>query len=260
MRKLFILISSFFVITTINAQEKRTILKGKVVLDSLIIADVHVINTNTDIGTITNDNGYFEIPVKLGDSLLVSHINLQEKFILITDKILSDINFTISINEKTYTLNEFTLEKPRSIFYQDKEITTYNGPVVNAETLRLPFANTKVEKDNSIVKFKSGGVVSIDNLINSINGNNKRQKLLKKLVDEDDYLLKIRKKYTDDFFITDLKIKKEYINQFLNYCVDKNIISIFKNENSINLTKLLIREGKDYPHKILNENLFLTKK
>ncbi|MEE9408563.1 MAG: hypothetical protein V3V28_10875 [Polaribacter sp.] len=247
-------------ITIVNAQEKRTILKGKTILNSLSISDVHVLNTNTNIGTITNDNGFFEIPVKLGDSILVSHVNLQEKFILITNKILSDINFTISLNEKTYTLNEFTLEKPRSIFYQDKDITTYQGPVVNATTLNLPYVNTQPKKDNSIIKFKSGGVISLDNLINSINGNKRREKLLKKLVAEDDDLLKIRKKYTDDFFITDLKIKKEYINQFLNYCIDKNIINIFKSDNSIKLTTLLIREGKIYPHKILNEDLFLTKK
>lgn len=246
--------------TTISAQEKRTMLKGKAIIDSLTVADVHILNTKTNIGTITNDNGSFEIPVKLGDSLLLSHINLQEKFIIITDKILSEVNFTVSLNEKTYTLNEFTLEKPRSIFYQDKEITTYKGPLINAKSLRLPYANTKPKKDNSVIKFKSGGVVSLDNLINTINGNKRREKLLKKLVADDEDLLKIRKKYTDDFFITDLKIKKEYINQFLNYCVDKNIINILKSDNGINLTKLLIREGKSYPHKILNDDLFLTKK
>lgn len=259
MKKLLILFNLFFVFITINAQEKRTILKGKVIIDSLFVSDIHVLNVSTNIGTITNDNGLFEIPVKTGDTLLLSHINLQEKSIVITDAVLTKKSFTISLDEKTYTLNEIVYEKPRSIFYQDKEITTYKGPVVNAETLNLPFANSKPKKDASIFKFQSGGVVSLDNLFNSLNGNKRREKLLEKMVTEDDDLSKIRKKYTDDFFITDLKIKKEYINRFLNFCVDKNIIHIFKNDNSINLTSLLIRESKKFPHKKLNEDLFLTK-
>lgn len=260
MRKLLIFCTVFYVFTSSKAQEQRTIIKGKTTLDSLAVSDVHVQNTNTNIGTITNDNGYFEIPVKIGDSIFVSHVNLQEKFILITEKIIKNKDFTVLLEEKTYALNEFTLEKPRSIFYEDKDITTYKGPVINAKTLKLPYADTQPKKDNSVLKFRSGGVVSLDNLINVLNGNKRREKILKELVLEDENLLKIRKMYTDDFFITDLKIKKEYINQFLNYCIDKNIINIFKSDNNIKLTRLLIKEGKEYPNKILNDDLFLTKK
>lgn len=77
--------------------------------------------------------------------------------------------------------------------------------------------------------------------------------------EEDRQLEKIRKHFTDDFFITDLKIKREYINEFLNDCIDKNIINIFKNEDKIKLTKLLMEESKLYPKKIINEGLYLSK-
>jgi hypothetical protein len=260
MRKLIVLGILLCVVASLNAQEKRRLLKGKTVLDSLIIGDVHIINKNTNIGTITNANGFFEIPIKVGDRLLFSHLNLEDRFVLITDKILADKNFTLILSEKIHTLNEITFKKPKSIFYQDKEIGEYNGPKINAKILRLPFANIKVKKETSILKIRAGGVVSLDNLTNSINGNKIREKMLQKMANEDTELSKIRKQYTDDFFITDLKIKKEYINPFLNYCIDKNIIRIFKSSNSLNLTKLLMKESKTFPHKILNEDLFLTKK
>jgi len=264
MKKLLALLSIFSCLLSIDAQEKRTFIKGKILLDNFAVLDsvsnydIHVINKNTSIGTITNDDGSFEIPIKLGDELYFSHINLQHKTIKITDKILADKNFTINLKEKTETLNEIVLEKQRSIFYKDPDIIEYQGPKVTEKTLHLPFANTVAKEDKAIFKFQSGGIVSLDNLLNSLNGTKKLQKQLLKISKEDKELLKIRKYFTDDFFITDLEIKKEYINQFLNNCVDKNIISIFKSDKKLQLIKLLIDESKLYPHKKREEELHLT--
>ncbi|MCL7754236.1 carboxypeptidase-like regulatory domain-containing protein [Polaribacter sp. Z022] len=259
MKKILVLYTLLFCLFTTNAQKKDTYLIGKTVVGKTTIVDVHVINKNTKIGTITNDKGEFEIPVKLGDSLLFSHLNLKNKLVIITSKIINNKALKVNLEEKTIVLKEMVLEKQRSIFYQDPEIITYQGPVVSAKTLNLPYANTKPKEDKAIIKIRSGGVVSLDNLINSINGNNRRLKQLKKMSEEDRQLEKIRKHFTDDFFITDLKIKREYINEFLNDCIDKNIINIFKNEDKIKLTKLLMEESKLYPKKIINEGLYLSK-
>ncbi|MEO9571600.1 MAG: hypothetical protein ABJH82_08405 [Polaribacter sp.] len=258
MKKNIILFTFILCSITINAQKKNIYVIGKTTVGKTSIKDVHVINKNTKFGTITNDEGEFEIPVKLGDSLFFSHLNLKDKIVIITDKIITDKALKVILEEKTIVLNEMVLEKQRSIFYQDPEITTYNGPIVSAKTLNLPFANTIVKEDKSIIKIRSGGVISLDNLINSLNGNNKRLKQLKKMSEEDVQLEKIRKHFTDDFFVTDLKIKKEYINQFLNDCIDKNIINIFKRDEKIKLSKLLMDESKLYPKKIVNEDLYLS--
>ena len=60
----------------------------------------------------------------------------------------------------------------------------------------------------------------------------------------------MRKYFTDDFFITDLQIKKESINPFLNYCIQKNIIYHFTRKNNIIHTKFLIDESRVFPKKI----------
>ena len=258
MKKLLVLLAFLISFFSLKAQGKRTFKTGRTVLDSIGMIDVHIINKNTKAGTITNYNGVFEIPVKVGDSLFISHLNLQDKLIIITEKTLSDKYILINLIEDTVALNGFVLEKQRSVFYQDPEITTYKGPTVNAKKLNLPYARTSVKKDKSVIKFRSGASISLNNLINSLNGNNKREKQLKKMSAEDLQLEKIRKRFTDDFFITDLKIKKEYINQFLNDCIDKNIIRIFKSDNVLKLTKLLIKESKLYPKKIVDEDLFLS--
>jgi hypothetical protein len=184
--------------------------------------------------------------VFIGDTLVFSHINFKNKEIAITQEVLNKEIVTIVLEGKTYELEEITLEKPKSIFYVDPEIMT-TPIVVNAKTLNLPYANTKAKKDYSIVKFRSGGVISLDNLINALNGNNKKRKQLKKIVFEDEVLGDIRKHFTDDFFVTDLNIKPENINPFLNYCYKKNIINYFKKDDNLRLTTILIKESRTFP-------------
>ena len=231
--------------SALYSQKQNKIIVGKVFFNGDGVADVNIVNKNSNQGTNTNDLGLFEIPIMLGDSLVFSHINLKEKVIAITKELLSLEILKIDLEGKTYQLEEITIGQPKSIFYIDPEILP--APNVNSETLKLPYANTKAKKDYAVVKFRSGGVVSLDNLINSLNGNNRRREQLEKITKEDKVLAKIRKHYTDDFFITDLNIKKEDINPFLNYCFKKNIINHYNKQNLLKLTTILLKQSRTFP-------------
>ena len=257
MKNQLVLVFLFFTLLS-SSQEKRIRIPGKVTFDNTVISDVHVINKNTEQGTITNDNGWFEIPVAIGDSLQFTHVNLKSKQIIITKELFKKRNLEISLKENTYALDGFTLEKPKSIFYADPQMV--RPPIVNAKTLNLPYAKATVKKDHSILKFRSGGTVSIDNLFNALNGDNKRRKELNKISNEDNALFNIRRHFTDDFFITDLQIKKKHINPFLNYCVKKNIIAYFKRNENILLTQVLMAQSKTFPQKINSDSLIAAKK
>ena len=178
---------------------------------------MHIINKNSHKGTITNDKGQFEIAVIIGDRLQFTHINLKSKQLIISREILNKKNIEIELEENTYALDEFTLEKQKSIFYVDLQMV--EPPIINAKTLNLPYANTKPNTNNSIVKLNSGMVLNIDNLINTLNGNKRKKRIVEKIASEDISLVQIRNYFTDDFFITDLQIKKEHINPFSNYCI-----------------------------------------
>ncbi|PQJ82154.1 peptidase associated/transthyretin-like domain-containing protein [Polaribacter glomeratus] len=240
------------------SQENRKLIIGKIFFGKAVVSDVHIINKNTKQGTITNDEGWFEIPVYIGDSLQFTHVNLQEKQLLITKEILTTKKIELTLEEKTYSLNEITLKKPRSIFYVDPQMMP--PPIVNANTLNLPYANTIAKKDLSVLKFRSGGVVSLDNLFNTLNGNNKRKKELQKILLEDNGLSKIRKHFTDDFFITDLHIKREQINPFLNYCFKSNIVAYFNRNENIKVTKILMDQSKTFPQIVNTDTLIVFKK
>ncbi|MHB0756306.1 carboxypeptidase-like regulatory domain-containing protein [Polaribacter sp. M15] len=227
------------------SQENKKNITGKVFFEGDVMSDVHIINKNSNIGTNTNDFGLFEISTTIGDTLVFSHINIKAKTIAITKEIFVQEIFIVDVEDKTYVLDEITLSTAKSIFFVDPEIMPPTR--VNAKTLHLPYANSIAKKDYSVVKFRSGGVVSLDNLMNALNGNNRRRKQLEKITLEDKRLAKIRKYFTDDFFITDLNIKQESINPFLNYCFKKNIIYYFNKNDNLKVTTILMQESKTFP-------------
>ena len=228
-------------------QKKNQLITGQLFFDKEPVSDVHLVNKKTNKGTISNDYGLYEISASIGDVLEFSHLNFITEEIIVTKEILAQAIFKITLKLKTYELEEIVIEQKKGTFYIDPEIMTGPAVIVNAETLNLPYANLKKKKDDGIIQLSSGAVVSLDNLIGALNGNNRRKKILKKISTEDTVLSKIRKFYTDDFFITDLNIRPENINPFLNYCFKKNIITHYNEKDLLKLTSILMTESKSFP-------------
>jgi hypothetical protein len=249
MRYFTILLCLFLCSKSISSQEQRKLIKGEVTLNRLSINDVHIINLHTKKGTVSNNSGVFNIFVKLGERLLISRLNLKEINIVITKEQLKSLSLRVSLNEQVTILEAFTLERPRGIFDVDKDILIYAGPTVSAQTLKLPYSNTKGNADNAVFKIQSGAVLSLDNLASMLDGSKKRGEALRKRSKEETELRKIRKYFTDDFFITDLQIQQNNINSFLNFCVHKNIIQMFQKKNNLSLTIILLRESNFFPQK-----------
>ncbi len=225
-------------------QKNRTLISGVITQQDTLMYNVHIINKNSNQGSTTNDFGIFEIAVKINDTLEFTHVSSNKKMVIITSEIIEKNKIFIKLNSKTYQLEGFTLERPTGIFYVDKK--KIPPPTVNAITLGLPYAKTKANKNDATFSFRSGGILSLDNLINTINGNNRRKKALQKLTYEDRMLKKIRTHYTDDFFIRDLSIEKKEINNFLNYCIKDNIINLFNKKNMIKLLAVLMKESVNF--------------
>lgn len=236
------------------SQEKPIIISGQVFVDSIPLNDVHIINKALEVGTITEDNGFFEILVKKGDALIISHISLNVKEHIITEENITSKKLRFSLDNKSYMLNEVVIGKTKGIFHVDKDIMTHNASVVNAKILNLPYANSKRPKKENLVSLKSGAAVNLAGLVNALNGNTKREKKLKKLKFEDQNLLGIREHFTDGFFTRQLKIKEGYINQFLNYSISSGIIQLYKKEKHLELTTVLLETSKTFSNKEKKQN------
>ncbi|WNW02539.1 hypothetical protein RRF68_03680 [Tenacibaculum sp. HL-MS23] len=102
--------------------------------------------------------------------------------------------------------------------------------------------------------------VNLGGLVNALNGNTKQKKVFKKLKIEDENIIKIRKHFTDSFFIYQLKITKENINPFLEFCISKGIINLYRKDKFLELTTVLLDNSKNSPYLLHKENTRVTQK
>ena len=72
----------FFTIQVLVSQSSSTSIFGFIKNTSFVgVKDVHIINLNTKIGSVTDQDGLFTIAVSKGDSLLISSIQYQNEII-----------------------------------------------------------------------------------------------------------------------------------------------------------------------------------
>ena len=77
----------FFILITIKcfAQQEPIVISGLIISEQKPVHDVHIINLKNYYGTISNDNGEFELIAKANDTLLFSSIEFEQKKIKITE-------------------------------------------------------------------------------------------------------------------------------------------------------------------------------
>jgi len=250
---------TLFCLTALFSQERKSFeLTGTVFSDSLAVENVHIINKTSFIGTITNIHGLFKLPVKVGDTLHISHINFEVKKLVISVAEKGTKNVFVNLSSKTHALDEITLKKRRSIFYVDPQIMPHS--MVNAITLKLPYANVKAKPENKdVLRPESGLAVNLVSLINTFNGKRKKAKELKNAKIRDQKFDNLRSQFQDSFFYVDLKIRKGHINQFIAYCIKEGIYNYREKDNIIKLTNYLIQKSKTYPYKHIDLDTLLSK-
>ena len=254
----FILISLFLSTLAIYGQKSET-LKGHIKNDSLAISNAHILNKTNLKGVITNANGFFELPVSINDTLLISHINFDNIELIITAQIIRSRKVEVQLEHTDHVLNEVVIKKRRSIFYVDAK-GIVQPPIINAKKLNLPYSNgLKATENKSTLRAESGVAVNVISLINVINGNKKREKKFKLEQIKDQRVDKIRSKFTNSFFYKQLHIKEGYINQFIEHCLSAGVLHNADKRNIISLTHSLIQESKIFIHSFNSEEKLLTK-
>lgn len=238
-------------------QENRILISGIIKNDSIPIENVHIINKNSQKGTITNRLGQFKISVTDKDTLMISDIQYSNKIIVINQDILLNKYLEINLLELTNELDEVIVQQ-----FDDM-----------SEELGLPNAGKKPlnklernlnhysQKSTPIVilealLFKPGG---IDDVYNIVSGNRKRDRKLKALIDEDrqtaskqEYVKKIKEHFQEDFFINSVKIDPEHINNYIYYCLPQGIADLYEKGRLIEVIDILLK-SKDAYFESLNE-------
>ncbi len=228
-------------LTGILAQDAdRRILRGQVMYRNSPVANENVINTTSQRATITNDNGEFAISVKVDDELVFTAVNYQIQLIKITDKILENNRLVVEVNEKVTELDEVTVSpenQKKFLELQNEEFKEYEYETDQTTEV------VNVALDPTVRGMRDG--VNFVNIFKALfmskdKGEEEARSPLK--ISE-----VLRQVYDDEFFVMDLRIPQDNIDEFLLYC-DNNIPSqtLLKKDNEFQLIDFLVTQSKSY--------------
>ena len=241
-----------FVATSSFAQQlSRMQLQGKVSNDVAALEGIYVINKETEKSTITDQDGNFSIQVMVGDTLLFTASQFREVKVVLTPKDFEQ---------------EFLGVKMKAIVHQLNEVVVRNG--INAVSMGIipqgqrfyTPAERRLNAANNLnasasVGTMMGGSISADPLLNWISG---RTKMLKKGVaveKKEMYLRQLENMFSNDFYISKLKIPSEYVKGFEYYAVEnESFITILKSNNVATTTFLIGELAIKYKEIIAGEN------
>ena len=243
------LLNILFLFLSINISfsqdDYRTWIKGKVLYKNVSVPSANVINNTSQAATTTNDDGEFEIEVKLNDKLIFSSLQYQIREINITKEILQKNRIVIDVNDKITELEEVVVTPENTEKFLDLK---------EEEFKRYDYTFDKSTRVSNVIneqgKLKDG--INFINLFKLIRENLKQNREEENVVSSYKPSNLIREFYDDIFFTSNLKIPKDKIEEFLIFC-DDNFPSriLLKKDNEFELIDFLVKQSEKY-QKILN--------
>ena len=234
---IFILVAINF---TYSQDDYRTWIKGKVLYKNVNVGSANVINNTSQQATTTNDDGEFEIEVKLNDKLIFSSVQYQIRELNITKEILQRNRIVIDVNEKVNELDQVVVTPENQEKFLDLK---------EEEFKRFDYSFDKSSRVNNVIneqgKLRDGiNFVNLYRLISKSLKNDSEENKASYKYNPSDLL---RELYDDVFFTKNLLIPSDKINEFLLFCDDNFPDRILlQKDNEFELIEFLVKQGKKF--------------
>ena len=226
--------------TVLYAQDRIPI-KGKLIYRNVNVVAANVVNINAQINTITDGEGEFEIPVKVGDEIIFSSVQYMIRTVKINPDVIQKNRLIITVNEKINALEEVIITPDDTEKFLDLKEEEFKGyDYLRDKSTRL---------ENTIVRQGQ-----LNNGINVINILKLITKVINSKTEEEKRNLKpsevLKYVFEIDFFKRDLELTDDQIIGFLEY-IDDNLPSqkLLSQSKQFQLIDYLILESKKYRNK-----------
>lgn len=241
--KLLIFISVFSFFLSYSQDDGRHLLRGKVLYRGSNVINENVINTTNDSATITNQDGEFAIRVKEGDELVFMALNYQLEIVTITPEILQRNRLVVEVAEKVTQLDEVVITPENQEKFLEMQNERFKEIVYERDQTN--------EVENIALSRTERGLqdgINFVNIFRALVGSKKKEspKINLKMSEV------LRQVYDDQFFVSDLQLPQDKIDEFLYFLDDKMPAqSLLKKQNEFQLIDFLVTESNSYL-KLLN--------
>ena len=189
--------------------------------DSKPISNVHVINLNSVVGTISNKDGVFEIDANVNDTLFFSYLGFKSIKVRVTNDLIKFKNSKIKLTELAYALEEIIVTPYKLTGYL--EIDAKNVPISNSYRYSIPGLPTKGYEAGSrnpgAISKVFGAIFNPVDFLYNLFG--KKPKQLKKLqLMKDDFRIRelLNTKFDRETLVEILQIQKFDLDEILRNC------------------------------------------
>ena len=217
-RSLFLI----FVLFSFFAFSQEDLLRGVVVNaeNDVPIDNVHIVNLNQVIGTITNRKGEFEISARANDTLYFSFIGFKSIKINVTNDMLKFQEIKIGLTELAYTLEEVVVRPYQLTGYL--EIDAKNIPINNSPRYSISGLQRGYEAGNRSPGGVSKALNALFNpadFLNNLFGSKPAQmRKLRQMKQDDEIRDLLASKYDRETLMALLQIQKTDIDDILRNC------------------------------------------
>ena len=232
---LFILLSLSFVAFS---QEKRVILRGKLMYRNSNVIAANVINNSNQNNTITDTNGEFEIIAGVGDEIIFSSVEFKIRTVRITKEIMKKNRLVVEVNERVNFLDEVVISPENTEKFLDLK---------EEEFKKVDYVDDKSTAiENEIIRknqlYRGVNIVNIAKLLAKVLRESKMDEEIKLTPSKALPLV-----FDNKFFISDLGLKNFEIITFLELMDKKQEIkSLLKKNKEFELIEYLFNESKKF--------------
>lgn len=221
MNKIYLLFLFVFILSSSVIFSQNLIATVENSSDNKPISSVHVINLTQVIGVITDNQGKFEIPAKLNDTLYLSYLGFKSMKVKVTNDLLKFENSKIQLTELAYALEEVIVKPYELTGYL--EIDAKNVPLSQSFRYSIPGLPSKGYEGGSRNSGAFSKVINsifnpVDFLYNLFGKNPRQLKKLKQM--KEDYRIRelLSSKFDRETLEELLQIQKVDIDEILRNC------------------------------------------
>jgi hypothetical protein len=109
MKKTLLVLFSFYALMVFGQDRERTVINGKIIVQSQDKEGVTVYNTSSNKGATTDKEGYFKISVAVNDIVEFGALQFQDFTVVISEKIITSKRLTVILVEEVNKLDEVVL-------------------------------------------------------------------------------------------------------------------------------------------------------
>lgn len=216
MKKYIFLLVLIFPLTLMA--QGRQVMRGRVMYESSGISDVLIVNYTAQAETRTDSLGYFMLQAQTGDLFVASDYKIKTKKIRFTSDLIRDKVLILNVQIEATELEELEINR--------SSVTAQSLGIVPKGQIRYTPAERRLKTAGDFAPSIIGGTygvgfgVSVDAIINAINGRTKR--LRKEVATERKEMLiaKADALYSEEQLMATYGIPPEYKEAFLYYIAE----------------------------------------